>query len=196
MTHKNNFSEQWNEKLSGLKRLTHLIMWFLVPLVVWSCSDNSSGPGNVSGTLNSGSFEGSVTGSESQSFSGISLFGTQQLGPPTGNIFVLTLSSTSSNPTFTVSVTFRDSNRPATGVHTIEDFGSDRGGQLIVLVTQDEFRAYRSTSGAMTISQSTAESLRGELTFEAVLLNDPDSKVTVTASFNANCQQVSVITCD
>lgn len=182
--------------LSSRKMLSRILIPMVIPLLLLSCSDSSSGTDNRPGTIAPGSFEASVTGSESQTFSGISIFGIQQLGPPTGNIFVMTLSSISSNPSYTVSITFGGSNRPATGVHVIEDHSSDRTGQFVVLISQNEFRGYRSTSGSMTISQSSSQSLQGELTFDAVLFNDPDSKVTVTARFNANCQQVSIITCD
>jgi len=183
-------------KLSVLKRLPHLIMWFLVPLIVWGCSDNSSGPGNVSGTLNPGSFEAQISGSETQNFNGASIFGTQQIGPPVGNIFVLTFSSTTNNPNYSITITIRGSNRPATGNHAIEDYNSDRGGQFVVFRSQEDTQVYRSRNGNMVITNSTTESLQGELTFEAELWGDPDKKVTVSAKFNANCQQVSIITCE
>jgi len=174
----------------------NVLIYGCVLLILGGCGDNSTGSDAFGGTLIPGSFEATVSGAEAQTFSGISVFATQVIDPPVGNIFGLTLSSITNNPNYSVTVTFRGSNRPITGNHTIQAYNSDNGAQFVVLISESDFRAYRSTGGEMVITQSSAERLQGELTFVAELINDPDSKVNVSARFNANCQQASFLTCD
>lgn len=179
-----------------LKFFSGMILCAVAGVLFWGCGENSTGTGDLFGSISPGSFEAQVSGSESQSFSGISLFGVQQVGEPVGNIFVLTLSSTTNNPNYSITVTFRRSNRPGSGEHAITGYDSDRAGQFVVFRSQTDTRVYRSLNGEMVITGSSAERLQGELTFSAALSSNSETTVNVRAKFNANCHQASMLSCD
>lgn len=190
---------QFCRHFSGTDKRCQLISLILISLLVFSsCKNNSSGSEEISGfgNISIGNFSAEVSGDLSQTFDGLALFATQLIDGPTGNIFVLTLSSLNTNISYTTSITFLDSMRPDTGDYSIGNETSTRGGSFIVYQAQsDSTRYYSSRSGELTITSSTSESLQGGLTLRAVE-SGSDSEVIVTAKFNANCQKVDFTSCE
>jgi hypothetical protein len=175
---------------------THTIYVFIACTVILfftSCKDNSSGPDDLFGSI--GSFSAETSGDLSLSFSGVALFATQVIDGPTGNIFVLSMSTISSSPNYVAGVTILNSGRLASGTYTIDEEGTESSGYFTIIPSEDEVITYRVTGGELNISSSSTESVQGNLTLFAILPENGNS-VTVTATFNASCQQSGFTTCD
>ncbi|HUF69772.1 MAG TPA: hypothetical protein VMM79_14100 [Longimicrobiales bacterium] len=123
-----------------------------------------------------GTFQASISGAVSASFTGPAIFSSIA-----NEGFVLALtSSVSGNPEF-VQVVHSDAGRPATGSHVIGEVdGTAMWGTAFAAGS-----LIQSTGGTLTITSS-GDRLRGSLQFQGTLA-ETGGAVTVTATFNAIC---------
>ncbi|MGF1671772.1 MAG: hypothetical protein ACFCU6_15105 [Balneolaceae bacterium] len=143
-----------------------------------------------------GMFEAVVSGEFNQEFSGVAIFGVQQLGPPTGNIFVLSMNSTGSNDVvFAVNVALSTENRPQNGSTALGELNSGAHGEFVFFNPGESQQNFRSVSGQLIITSSSSENLEGEVSFNAIYSNN-DTEVNVQATFNATCTPQSIVICD
>lgn len=165
-------------------------------IIFTTCSEKSTSADEFSDLVDFGQFTAEVTGSENQSFSGVAVFSSQAWDEPVGNIFGLGMSSLISNDTFGITIAMIKSARPSVGTYAIQGGTSDRTGQFTIFnESANNLIIYRSISGEMEITNSTAERLAGEIFFIAKR-SDGDEEVEVTARFNARCQQTNLLFCD
>lgn len=174
---------------------SYLLMPLLILSFFTSCNDNSADSGNLFENIVTGSFTAEITGDINQKVSGVAVFGTQIIDGPTGNIFVLTLSTINTDINYLIGVTYLSSSRPGTGTRSIENEGEQSEGYFVVNPANEDIDYYNSQSGELTITSSDSESLQGNLSLNAVLPQN-GNEVTINATFNASCQSSQFTTCD
>lgn len=178
---------------------TGVAAYILFPLLIFtlftSCKDNSTDSGDIFENNGIGSFSSEISGGITREVSGIAVFGTQIIDGPTGNIFVLTLSTINTEINYLIGVTYLSSSRPGTGTRSIENEGEQSEGYFVINPANEDINYYNSQSGQLTITSSDPESLQGELSMIAVLPQN-GNEVTINATFNASCQSSQFTTCD
>lgn len=171
-------------------RTVNYLFALITVILLSSCGSDSGDNG-----LEFGTFDAVVSGEFNREFSGVAIFGIQQLGPPTGNIFVLSMNSTGTDIVFAVNVTMLTENRPQTGSFTLGNLDSGRTGEFVFFNPGEDQQNLFSDSGQLTISSSSADRLEGEVSFRAVSFQG-DEEVNVTAKFNSTCTPQSIILCE
>ncbi|MCH8557500.1 MAG: hypothetical protein LAT84_06760 [Balneolia bacterium] len=173
----------------SLMRFRLLMICFCTVALIAGCGGNSDD------NLATGSFSAEISGAIDHSFGGISAYGVQQIGPPVGNIFVLTNNSTGSGPVFAVNLSMQTESLPGTGTHQIGADGSTSGAQFIRYSGNNEdMLHFGSVSGQMTINRTSSERIEGEFNFTGK--NSEQQEVNVSVRFNARCIQAPSVSCN
>lgn len=175
--------------------IAYILFPFLILTLFTSCKDNSTDSGDLFENIGMGRFTAEISGDITREISGIAVFGTQIIDGPTGNIFVLTLSTINTEINYLIGVTYLSSSRPGTGTRPIENQGEQSEGYFVVNPSNEDIDYYNSQSGQLTITSSDSESLQGRLSLIAVLPRN-GSEVTINATFNASCQRSQFTTCE
>jgi hypothetical protein len=150
------------------------------------CNGDSPTDAGVAGL---GTASVKVTGAASRSFSGNAAFNLNVLG---SNEFSLVLAG--SDGSSEVAVQTKNSTRPGPGSITL---GDSRSGQYAELTFEDaggKVRFFLSLTGQLTITTSSAQSMRGTISFRG-REEFGTAEVDVTATFNAVCLPNGGATC-
>lgn len=178
-----------------MKALSYFGKIFVLFGIVFSFSACKNNGNNALGNIDAGRFSAEVSGAVNRSFEGIALFTVQQLGPPTGNIFVLSMNSLNTEPVYAISVSFSNSGRPGENTFTFDSESTDRFVDFIVFESSQNLLIFGAQSGEITFNSSSEQRLQGEISFQATNTST-DEEIQVTALFNANCQQGQVLSCN
>jgi hypothetical protein len=173
-----------------------MLRWMKVPLlcatlVAVGCgSDSPSDEGNNNGNNNNnaGSFQVTVSGATSASFSGVAVFGSL-----TGQGFAMTLSSLDGQSGLVV---YRAAaGRPGTGTLQLGNLTTTTELWATGFLANGSI-SFTSTSGTINISTSNNGSLVGTLQFQGQgNVNGTPGNVTVNATFNATCASGAGLNC-
>jgi hypothetical protein len=154
-------------------------------LLLPACGDSSSNPAEPA---EGGSYSANVTGDLTASLSGSAFFGTETSQGETG--FVVVMGSGTSASAHAVILGVIGSGRPATGTYAIND---EDGWTAIHTVGQNQQSggSFLGASGTVTITESTAQRVKGSFQYVASgFLAAPNSEpgqaqITVTGQFSA-----------
>jgi hypothetical protein len=152
-----------------------------VALVALLAACSGEDPLDLEDGLGSGTFEGSVSGSVSTSFSGQAWFVS---GTGAGDEFVLALIGGSAGTLF---VHRPSSGRPSTGTHQLGDPALPATSTYVLGSVGST--SFESSSGTLTITSSSVDAVVGSLEFEGPASTTSGDAGTVSASvsFNAPC---------
>lgn len=145
-------------------------------LAVAACGGDD--PAGLDDNNAAGTFQASVTGAITGSFSGNATFLSQA-----NDAFGLGLFTSATTGQQFVQVNRENGGRPGTGTFTIHDGSS--GGQFIALASIQGV-GITSNSGTMTITSSSASEIQGQISYQGTI-SGGGGNVTITASFRARC---------
>jgi hypothetical protein len=146
-------------------------------LALSGCDSGNDGP-------DEGSFDVTVAGSFSDSFSGLAAFATE-VDPENGSVFAIGLVNEESENEVVVLV---GKGAPAERTYelTMEETEDAEGAALFAVQTSEEEGAlYMAESGTLTVTDAATDRLRGRFEFEAVNILDETDTVTLSGTFDA-----------
>jgi hypothetical protein len=162
----------------------------LLVFAVLACGKDDPADPFGNGGGGSGTFEATVAGSASHTFSGTATFSSVS-----GVGFVLSLVDTDGGGS--LSVHRNNAGRPGTGTFSLGEVSGNQDGMFASGTASGA--VFSSVSGTLSIERSSAGSLKGTLQLQAtgVTGDSQPGNFTINATFDANCFAVGgSVTCD
>ncbi|MEM6287281.1 MAG: hypothetical protein AAF845_08995 [Bacteroidota bacterium] len=142
-----------------------------------------------------GSFEVSVTGDATASFSGEPVTIVNPAGSldPSEQRYLFRLAASGNDEIVSIAAASDGVPELAEGTYDIGRFGVDLGpGRAEAIVDLEDNQAFLSLSGTLTLTEVTDDRVRGSFELEAVEGNHGDGEITVQGSFEADLSENTI----